>query len=273
LDVGLDCAVDLLNRGFADYVVPIQLDLAELHDMLRTDGIDVGSSRVVYRDRQAVGIALIARRGWTCRLAAMALIPGSRGQGVGQWLLNRLVDEARGRGERAMVLEVIEQNAPALGLYRKCGFRQVRRLVGYVATPPHDVGGTGEVVCAALDQVDVRELASCVTTGGLPDLPWQISGESLAQMGPPDVACRLGEAYALLSDPGASQVAVRALWVAPPARRQGQATRLLRALLAEYPLKTWRVPALCPEEAGGPFERAGYERISLSQFQMIREWA
>ena len=48
---------------------------------------------------------------------------------------------------------------------------------------------------------------------------------------------------------------------------------MLRALLARYPLKTWRVPALCPEEAGGPFARVGFERGSLSQYQMIRGWA
>jgi ribosomal protein S18 acetylase RimI-like enzyme len=272
LDEGLDRAVDLLNLGFADYVIPIELDLAELHHMLYTDGVDVGSSRVVVRDRQAVGIALIARRGWTVRLAAMALVPEARGAGVGSWLMARLFEEARARGERAMVLEVIAENAPAVRLYRKCGFRTVRRLVGYVSSPPH---GAGEAAPqdAGLIEIDVRELARMVSACGLPDLPWQISGESLAHLGPPDVAYRLGDAFALLSDPEASQVAIRALLVAPQARRQGQAARLLRALLARHPQKTWRVPALCPEEAGGPFEKAGFEQTTLSQFQMIREWA
>jgi ribosomal protein S18 acetylase RimI-like enzyme len=271
-DEGLDRAVDLLNRSFADYVIPIELDRAELRHMLRTGGIDMGGSRVVVRDGQAVGIALIARRGWTARLAAMALVPEARGAGVGTWLMARLLEEARARGERAMVLEVIERNAPAVRLYRKCGFRTVRRLVGYISSPPHDAGA-GSSPGAGLVEIDVRELARMVSACGLPDLPWQISGESLAHLGPPDVAYQLGDAFALLSDPEGSQVAIRALLVAPRARRQGQAARLLRALLARHPQKTWRVPALCPEEAGWPFEKAGFERTPLSQFQMIREWA
>jgi ribosomal protein S18 acetylase RimI-like enzyme len=273
LDYGLDRAVDLLNRSFVDYSVQIELDAAELYHMVAQDGIDVSSSRVVYRDGQAAGIALIARRGWTARLAAMALVPEARGAGVGTGLIERLIDEARSRGERAMVLEVIEQNEPAVRLYGKCGFRTVRRLVSYVASPPHGGGQAGQKEQPALVEIDVRELARQVSAYGLPDLPWQISGESLAHWGPPNVAYRLGDAFVLLSDPAASQIAIRALLVASRARRQGQATRLLRALLAHNPEKTWRVPALCPKETGGPFERAGFECTSLSQFQMIREWA
>jgi ribosomal protein S18 acetylase RimI-like enzyme len=273
LGYSLDRAVDLLNRGFADYVVPIELDAVELHQMVVQDGIDVSSSRVVYHDGQAAGIALIARRGWTSRLAAMALVPEARGAGVGSWLVDRLIDEAQARGEHAMVLEVIEQNGPATQLYHKSGFRTVRRLVGYTLSPPHDNLETDKEQHAALQEIDIREFARQVSGHGLPDLPWQISGESLAQMGPPNVAYRLGDASVLLSDPEAPQVAVRALLVVPQSRQRGQATRLLRALLARYPLKTWRVPALCPEETGGPFERAGFERGALSQFQMIREWA
>ncbi len=57
LGYGLKQVVALLNCGFADYVVPIELDWASLHHMVRADGID-GSSQVVHRDGQAVGIAL-----------------------------------------------------------------------------------------------------------------------------------------------------------------------------------------------------------------------
>jgi ribosomal protein S18 acetylase RimI-like enzyme len=228
---------------------------------------------VLRRDGQAVGIALIARRGWTVRLAAMALVPEARGAGLGRWLLERTIEEAQVRGQRAMVLEVIEQNEPALRLYRTSGFRAMRRLVGYVAAPPHEGGEGAGPGPDPLQEIDVREFARRVSAHGLRDLPWQISGESLAHLGPPNVAYRLEEAFALLSDPEGSQVAVRGLLVAPRARRQGRATRLLQVLLARHPGKTWRVPALCPEEATGPFEKLGFERISLSQRQMIREWA
>jgi GNAT superfamily N-acetyltransferase len=107
---------------------------------------------------------------------------------------------------------------------------------------------------------------------GLPDLPWQISGESLASTGPPNVAFERDGAYICLSNPEADVIAVRALLVRPEARGQGRATQLLRAALARYPGKTWRMTPHCPEEIGGVFERAGFERGSLSQLQMRLEW-
>ena len=78
------------------------------------------------------GIALIARRGWTSRLAAMGISLEWRGRGAGTWFINGLLREASERGEREMVLEVIEQNEPAVALYTRSGFEIVRRLVGLI---------------------------------------------------------------------------------------------------------------------------------------------
>jgi ribosomal protein S18 acetylase RimI-like enzyme len=162
-----------------------------------------------------------------------------------------------------MVLEVIEQNAPAVRLYKGCGFRVRRRLVSYVAAP-HTEGATAD----DLEEVDLYEVARLVMTHGLPDLPWQISGESLAGIGPPNRAYRLGTAYVALSDLGADRVAIRSLVVRPEGRGQGQTARLLRAVMAAHPGRAWQVPALCPEEVGFAFEGAGFERDLLSQLQM-----
>jgi len=254
---------DLMNRGFADYMVRIALSRTTLLHMVRQDSVDLSSSRVVRRDGEPVGAGLIARRGWSSRLAGMAIVPEARGDGVGSWLMERLIAEAKARGERAMVLEVIEQNTAAVRLYEKCGFRVQRRLLGYVGSA---LEGT---IVGELEEVDVRELGRMVTAHGLPDLPWQISGETLAQMGPPTRAYRLGAAYVAVADPDRAQMAIRAVLVKPEARRQGEATRLLQALIARYPGRIWRVAPLCPEEIGGLFDGAGFERESLAQLQMI----
>jgi ribosomal protein S18 acetylase RimI-like enzyme len=232
--------------------------------MVVQESIDLSCSQVALLDGRAVGIALIARRGWTSRLAAMAVIPLARGKGVGSALISALLDQARRRRERAMVLEVIEDNDPAIGLYRRAGFVTVRQLASYDAGPtpsaPAEPGLGGEV--------DLRELAGQVSAYGLPDLPWQISGESLADLGPPNVAYRWEGAYIALSSPEADTIAIRSLLVRPEARGRGRARQLLRATMARYPGKTWRVTAHCPEELGGIFEQAGFERGTLSQFQM-----
>ena len=65
--------VKFLNQGFEEYFVPIHFNTATFLDMLRKDGIDLTASCVLLVDDQPCGIALIARRGWTSRLAAMVL--------------------------------------------------------------------------------------------------------------------------------------------------------------------------------------------------------
>jgi ribosomal protein S18 acetylase RimI-like enzyme len=263
LEVGLHQTVALLNQGFSDYFVPIVLDLASLLHMAGQESIDLECSQVALRDGKAVGVALIARRGWTSRLAAMSVIPSARGARVGSELVAHLIARARARQERAMVLEVIEGNGPAIRLYQGAGFEIVRRLVGYDAAPT----GASEPE-ASLNEIDLRELARLVSAYGLPDLSWQISGESVAHLGPPNVAYAWEGAYVGLSDPEEELISVRSLLVRPEARGQGRAGRLLRATMARYPHKAWRVPPLCPEELGGLFERAGFEQSSLSQLQM-----
>jgi GNAT superfamily N-acetyltransferase len=213
-DHGLQESVDLINLGFSDYFVHIELTLPMFLNMARVESIDLGSSRLIYRDAAAVGVALIARRGWTSRLAAMCIAPGARGRGVGRAAMEMLLEEASARGDRSMVLEVIENNLPAVRLYEACGFKTERRLVGYEGF--FDPFG-GE---AKLEEVDIRLVSRLVGIFGLDDLPWQISAESLAQYSPPNRAYRLGDAYIVISNPAADQVVIRSLIVLPAARGQ-----------------------------------------------------
>ena len=263
----LEALVDLLNRGFSGYFVPIDFSAASLLQMIVRDGVDVTCSRVVRRGGEPVGAALIARRGWSGRLAGMALVPGARRQGIGTWMVERLIEEARGRGERRMVLEVIAENAPAIQLYVRAGFRTLRQLLRYSGSP---AAGEPE---PDLFEIDMHELAHKVMNWGLPDLPWQISGEALAAAGPPNRAYRLGDAYVAISDPARPGIGILSLLVAPEARGRGLGVRALRAVIAAHPGKRWGVPALCPEEVGSVFERAGLERGPLAQLQMALEFS
>jgi ribosomal protein S18 acetylase RimI-like enzyme len=268
----------LLNRGFANYFVAIDFTIERLLHMIAGDGIDASASRVVLREGEPAGIALIARRGWTSRLAGMAIVPAQRGRGVGRFLVRELMREARARNDHAIVLEVIEENRPAVRLYERCGFRTQRRLLSFAWCEPQRDATAGDAPCEvdaprqanALREVDVREVATLLTAHGPSDLPWQISGVSLALVAPPNRAFRLGPAYAAVTDPEAAQITLRAIVVAPDARRNGHALRMLLALRAAHAGRAWRVAALCPEEIGGLFARAGFERDGITQLQM---WA
>lgn len=254
--------VEILNRGFEKYFVPITFNVNTFLGMLRKDGLDLTASRVVLADGQPAGIGLVARRGWTSRLAAMGIAMEARGKGAGSWFMDHLIQEACDRGEKEMLLEVIEQNAPAVHLYEKYGFTVVRRLIGLIRRD------AAEDQAADLEQIDIRKAAELVTQYGLPDLPWQLSGESLAQMNPPARAYQKGKAYAIVTNPDAKDVALWSLLVAPDARGHGLGTDMLKTLIATHPQKTWHVPAVIPEEFGNVFERAGFEREQLSQWQM-----
>ena len=253
---------DLMTRGFEGYFVPVQMTDAGLQTMIRRDGVDLAESRVLLKDDQSIGIALIARRGWTSRLAAMGIVTEARNGGVGTWAMKQLIEEARVRAEKEMLLEVIEQNTAGVKLYRKVGFETVRRLVGYKLENPQ---GKSK---GKIEEIDIRDLAKLISAHGLKDLPWQLSGETIAQHTPRSCAYRLDDAYCLISNPEAEQVVISSVLVKAGSRGAGLSPVLMRAVFSRFPNKTWRVPAIFPEEMSPIFEEVGMKREELSQLQM-----
>ncbi len=206
---------DLMTRSFEAYFVPINITDTVLLTMLRRDGIDLTASRVLMKDGEPVGLAMIARRGWTNRLAAMGITVNARGSGVGTWAMAQLVAEARERGDKEMLLEVIEQNTAGVKLYEKSGFKKMRRLVGYKLNNPQV--DTAEEI----EEIDIRELARTVTYHGMQDLPWQLSGTTIMQHTPPSRAFRLNDAYCLISNPDVMDVAIQSVLVKARSRGAG----------------------------------------------------
>ena len=253
---------DLLNLSFENYLVPIQFNTSQFVTMLRKDSIDLDSSRVLLIDNELSGIALIARRGWTSRLAAMGISQQMRGKGAGLWFMEKLIQESRQRNDREIVLEVIEQNDPAVQLYQKFGFQSVRRLIGFIYKSATE-NGTGN-----LQEIDLREAGFLISLHGLPDLPWQLSGETIAHMNPPGRAYCKDRAYTVISNPDTEHVVIWSLLVEPDARGNGFGVDMLKSLTAQHAGKTWHVPAILPEELGRVYEKAGFEKEKLSQWQM-----
>jgi ribosomal protein S18 acetylase RimI-like enzyme len=248
--------------SFKDYFVPVHINTQALMEIVRRDSVDLSVSKVLLLDEKAVGIALIARRGWENRVAAMGIIPEMRGKGAGSWLMERLADEAKERYTRKLCLEVIEINLPAIHIYEKQGFQKFRKLVGFTGRMESNSSGS------ELEEVNLRELGKIVNSHGLADLPWQISGETLAVFSNPSLAFKLGPAYAAISNPEAEHVVIWTLLVMPEARKQGLAVEMLRTLSSKFNDKVWHVPPLCPEEASHPFRRLGMKEEKIAQLQM-----
>ena len=92
------------------------------------------SAFVVLAQRKApVGYAvLLTRRGaFSARLYSIAVSPAIAGSGIGTRLLQAAEDEARRRGASRMHLEVRADNASAIHLYKKMGYRLVGRRDNY----------------------------------------------------------------------------------------------------------------------------------------------
>jgi len=255
---------DLMTRGFEGYIVPINITDNVLHTMIRRDGIDLTSSRVLVRDEEPIGVAFIARRGWTSRLAAFGITSNARNGGVGTWAMEQLLQEARERGEKEMLLEVIEQNTAGVKLYERVGFTKIRRLVGYKLENPQVQSDV------ELEEIDIRELARLVAYHGLKDLPWQLSGATVMQHTPPSRAFHVNDAYCLITNPEATDIAISSVLVKTRSRGAGLSAVLLRALFAKFPNKVWHVSPIYPQEMGVIFEHVGMQRETLSQWQMSR---
>jgi hypothetical protein len=203
----------------------------------------------------------------------MAIVPEARRAGIGRAAVLQLVADAKARKERAMVLEVIEQNSAAVELYRGCGFRAIRRLIGFSGPPPSKL----EQPPPDLVEVDLREVAEAVIRYGLPDLPWQTSGETIAQLTPPNIGYRLnsegireqGCAWVALLNPGNPVVTFRGLIAESDAQGVGREAALLRAVMAKHPdKKEWRITETWPEELADVIIPAGLPRTELTQWQM-----
>jgi ribosomal protein S18 acetylase RimI-like enzyme len=251
-----------LNLSFEDYLVPIHFDRSQFFNMLHKDTIDLASSRVLLVDSKPAGIALIARRGWTCRLAAMGITKELRGKKAGSWLMKQLIKEGQERNDREMVLEVIEQNEAGVRLYKKHGFETVRRLIGLLHQDAKQDAKSD------LDDIDLREMGQLISQYGLPDLPWQLSGETIALMNPPNRAYKWDKAYSVISNPDAEHIVIWSLLVESSARGNRLGVDMLKRVMSHHSGKIWHVPAIWPEEFGVLFEKAGFQREKLSQWQM-----
>lgn len=257
--------IDLMNRGFSDYLVQLEFEPTRFSRQIAQDGLDLSASGVVLDGDRPLGFAMLSRRGWNSRIAAMAVVPEVRRNGVGRHLMDHLIDAARKRGDRRIELEVIDSNEGAIALYQSAGFKPIRRLLSFKTNKP----GPGQG--AALEEVDPGTVARMVVAFGIEGLPWQVSGASLAHYCLPHRAYQLANAYAIISDPEKPLVRIHTIVVRPLGRLQGQAKALLNALFAKFPSRSWEIAPHCPEEVGGFFQKSGFEPGDISQLHMAMD--
>lgn len=89
--------------------------------------IERGDVFLAEKDGQIVGVAATERRKAELFLDRLAVDPAQQGTGVGRWLLRRLDEVARERGDHAVSLVTAEMMDHLIRLYGSHGFEIVHR--------------------------------------------------------------------------------------------------------------------------------------------------
>jgi len=105
---------------------------------------------------QVVGYICVWEVADELHITTIAVRPDLRRRGIARAMLGRVVDDARQRALRLVVLEVRPSNAEALGLYESFGFHVVGRRRGYY----YDTGEDALVMEASLAQTESRSEAT-----------------------------------------------------------------------------------------------------------------
>lgn len=269
LELPLPRLAEIFAAGFEGYVVPVAADADAFARRARGEHVDLAASLVAFEGEAPVGLALVARRGTTARIAAMGIVTAARARGLGRLLVDAALEQARARGDRRMVLEVIENNHPARALYERAGFTTTRRLVGFTAPPLATAVGVD--IEPALEERPLDELVRMYLQEADDDLPWQLAPATIAAATPPTRAFALDSALALV-DIAPATVVVRALVVPQADRRAGRATRLLRALHARFRDRALRAVPIIPEDRLRSLPaRVGAVLDEMAQLELARD--
>jgi GNAT superfamily N-acetyltransferase len=252
---------DLFNRCFEDYVIPFTMTAQNVAAHSRKDGIDHIRSFVAVRDGQDIGLAYISPRFETARLAGMGIVKSARGQGTGRVLVAEFLRRLRADGFREAVLEVFEQNEPAVRLYKSFGFEATQRLYGFEREPfPF-------AEAKPLREVPLEEFSESMRTAQLPSSP--TASQFCTTTLPARAVTIDDQAYAIYAPPSAgAPLSLGGFFVMPESRGKGRGRQLFRSIQAANPESPWFLAPVFPEATAPFLERLGFRRMKLNQFEM-----
>lgn len=175
--LGREAFAELFSRVYSDYYLPLHADADAIDFMVQCFDLDLAESRVLHDEGAAAGFALLGVRGGRGWIGGMGVVPEFRGRGHGERVMRAVLEEARRLGLSEVGLEVLVQNAPAIGLYRRLGFATVRRLEVWSApaAPLTEAATAG----LPISRLEWREAAQWIAAQRSAPEPWQRQRESL----------------------------------------------------------------------------------------------
>jgi|SRR4051812_18953663 GNAT superfamily N-acetyltransferase len=117
----------ILRAAFTPYLRRLGREMSVGYYKWLPASIDHGDVFVADEGGRVVGVAATERRDDGLYLDRLAVDPAKQGSGLGSWLLVRLEEVARSRGNRAMSLQTAEMMEHLVRLYSRHGFAIVHR--------------------------------------------------------------------------------------------------------------------------------------------------
>jgi ribosomal protein S18 acetylase RimI-like enzyme len=173
---------EIYNQTRVDYIVPMPMNARRMQEYIHSYDIDLDASVVAFdRDDQMAGIGMLGLRDDRAWITRLGVLPDRRGNNLGRFLMDSLLDEAVKHGARLAQLEVIKGNLPARNLFLRLGFRDTRELL-VIRRPPGkpspELFIEGETVPLTPEAIE-----SCLAEERGCGASWLDESRSLAQAG------------------------------------------------------------------------------------------
>lgn len=130
--ISLKEVYETFMESFSDYEVPMQMTIGQFQEMVVTRDIDFNYSVGCFSEDKLIGFIICGYREIEgkkyCYDGGTGIIPDFRRKGIANKLFTYLVDLLKQKNIEVFLLEVLENNIPAIELYLKNGFITQRRL-------------------------------------------------------------------------------------------------------------------------------------------------
>ncbi len=266
-----------LLEAYSDYFIPFQLSEAQFENHIAQNAVDLKLSVGAFNDNRMVGFTLNGFGVWnnkqTAYDAGTGVIPAYRSKGIGNRMFEFLIPKLREIGIEQILLEVISQNEKAIGLYRKLGFEETRKLISY------DRRNIDNFTSKVQDDIKIREINNpdwkLLKTFWDGNPSWQQSSEALERslIKKMFFGAFLGEKCVGYGIASSTKGFISQLAVDPNYRKQ----RIASNILAEIEIKIGNNKQLCFSNVdlnlAGTItflQNTGFEE-TLSQFEMIKK--
>ncbi|MGL4582939.1 MAG: GNAT family N-acetyltransferase [Flavobacterium sp.] len=126
--VNLEELLQVFNKSFSDYVVPMKLSMEQLRDKIKAEGIDLTISVGAFCNKELVGFILHAKNNDYLYNAGTGVLPSFRGNNLTTKMYDYAIPLFKSFNMRKINLEVVSSNETACKSYRKIGFKKWRVL-------------------------------------------------------------------------------------------------------------------------------------------------